>query len=297
MNPEQVFMVKEGRMTRRLSLFVLAVFFWIAGPPRFAAAADVYTFGVNPQRSVVVTAQYWNPILQYVSRTSGVRLELKLEKTGQEYSAAVGRGDYDLIYTNHFFSPANARVGYRVFARPVEDTIRGAIVTLEGSPIRKLEELNGLEVGFPSKAAFVGYAVTQDALMRKGVTVKPVFGGTQEGIMTQLKIGKVVAAGVNSQIMRDFARREQVKYRTLWQSPEYFNLPLAFHPRVPAAVIDAVRKALVEMADTPEGQRILQTSAALIGQKPPLGFTSADDGEYRNQWDFYRTTVVPELRK
>jgi len=47
----------------------------------------------------------------------------------------------------------------------------------------------------------------------------------------------------------------------------------------------------------PEGKRILEASAALIGQKPPLGFEPATDQEYRNQWEFYRTTVVPEFRK
>ena len=262
-----------------------------------ALAVDTLTFGVIPQRSVVITAQYWNPILQYVGRKCGVKLELKLEKSGQEFSTMVGRGNYDLVYTNHFFSPANAKVGYRVFARPEEESIRGAIVVLEGTPIRKLEELTGLEVGFPSKAAFVAYAVTLDALLRKGIMVKPVFGGTQEGIMTQLKIGKVVAASVNSQVMSDFARREQVKYRTLWQAQEYLNMPLAAHPRVPATAVAAVRNVLVAMAHDPEGLRILESSAALIGQKPPLGFVAATDEEYRNQWDFYRTTVVPELRK
>ena len=275
-------------------LIILSIWQPTAGE---ALAGGTLTFGVNPQRSVVITAQYWNPILQYVNRKSGVKLELKLEKSGQEFSTMVGRGNYDLVYTNHFFSPANAKVGYRVFARPLEETIRGSIVVLEETPIRKLEELTGLEVGFPSKAAFVAYAVTLDALLRKGVVVKPVFGGTQEGIMTQLKIGKVVAAGVNSQVMHDFARREQVKYRILWQSQEYLNLPLAAHPRVPATAVAAVRKVLVAMAHDPEGLRILESSAALIGQKAPLGFVAATDEEYRNQWDFYRTTVVPELRK
>lgn len=115
--------------------------------------------------------------------------------------------------------------------------------------------------------------------------------------MTQLKAGKVAAAGVNSQIMRDFALREKVKYRVLWQSQPFLNLPLAAHPRVPARTVAAVRKAMVEMSSDPEGHRILETSAALIGQKPPFGFETADDREYRNQWDFYRMTVVPEFRK
>jgi len=281
----------------RLYAAVLSLF--CALPFCSAARADdtTFTFGINPHRSVVVTAQYWNPILAYVSRKSGHKLEMRVEKTGQEYSAKVGQGEYDFAYTNHIFNPVNARVGYHIIARPKEDTIRGEIVVPEGSPAKRLEDLQGLEVGFPSKAAFVAYAVSMDALTRRGVTVRPVFGGTQEGIMTQLKVGKVAAAGVNSQIMRDFARRENLKYRVLWQSREYLNLPLAAHPRIPAKIVADVRKAMIEMDSDPEGHKILETSAALIGQKPPFGFEPASDREYRNQWDFYRTTVVPELKK
>src|SRR5450631_4844813 len=158
---------------------------------------------------------------------------MRMEKTGREYSAKVGKGEYDFAYTNHIFNPANAKIGYRVFARPDEDTIKGEIVVLKESPAQKLEDLRGLEIGFPSKAAFVAYAVNLDALTRRGVAVKPVFGGTQEGIMTQLKAGKVAAASVNSQIMREFAQRENLKYRSLWHSKEFLNLLLSPIPAFP----------------------------------------------------------------
>ena len=278
---------------RALSLFIALVTLI----QLFPASASALTFGVNPHRSAATTAQYWNPILSYVSRKSGVPLEMQIEKTGAEYSARIDKGFYDFAYTNHIFNPTSAKVGYKVFARPSEDTIRGEIVVLKNSPIKKLEELNGQEVGFPHKAAFVAYAVSLDALTRRGVTVKPVFGGTQEGIMAQLKAGKVIAASVNSQIMRDFSARENVPYRVLWQSREFYNLPLVAHPRIPAKTVAAVKKAMVEMANDPEGKKILETSAALIGQKPPFGFESSSDKEYLDQWDFYKTTVVPELKK
>jgi phosphonate transport system substrate-binding protein len=260
------------------------------------ASGDSFTFGVNPQRNAVMTAQYWNPILSYVAGKSGVKLEMKVEKTGQEYSVKVGQGSYDFAYTNHIFNPANAKVGYHVFARPYEDSIRAEIVVSEDSPVHTLGDLNGREVGFPSKAAFVGYAVPMDNLIRQGITVKPVYGGNQEGIMAQLKGGKIMAAGVNSQIMRDFAQREKMKYRVIWHSQEFLNLPLVAHPRVPAKTVAAVRKAMTEMNSDPVGRKILETSAALIGQKPPFGFEPSSDKEYRNQWDFYKTTVLPDFR-
>ena len=41
-----------------------------------AAAQESYGFYVLHQRTVSLTAQYWNPILTYVSRKSGVPVEL-----------------------------------------------------------------------------------------------------------------------------------------------------------------------------------------------------------------------------
>jgi phosphonate transport system substrate-binding protein len=252
----------------------------------------VYSFGVITQRSPILTAQYWNPILRYVSEKSGVPLVLKLAKTGPEHSAMIGRGEFDFIYSNHNFKADNDAVGYRVIARPQEEAIQGQIVVLASSGIQSLRELEGREVVFPSRVAFVGYYVPMDALLRAGISVKPLFAGNQEGAMGQLKAGRVVAAGVNSQIMRDFANREQVEYRVLWSSEKYLNIPISVHPSVPKEKVARVRQALIHMAADPEGARILAASAELVKQKPPYGFVAAEDAEFDNVRRFYRTSLV-----
>ena len=52
------------------------------------AHAETFTFGVLSQRSAVLTAQYWNPILDYVKRKTGVDLQLKLARTAPESNDA-----------------------------------------------------------------------------------------------------------------------------------------------------------------------------------------------------------------
>ncbi len=257
-----------------------------------AMAGEARSFGVLNQRSATLTAQYWNPILHYISKKTGVPLELKMGKTAPETSAMIGRGEFDYVYSNTIFTPVNAPAGYKVFARPVEPAIQGQIVVPEDSPIRALEELDGKEVGFPSTAAFVGYAVPMNALLRAGAKVKPVFAGNQEGIMGQMKAGRVMAAGVNSTVMRDYGRRENYRYRVLWTSEDYFNLPISVHPRVPARETAAVRDAFVNMAADPEGKGVLEASAAVIKQPPPHGFVAAEDMAYRNYRQYYKTTLV-----
>ncbi len=255
-----------------------------------------WSFGVLNQRSIALTAQYWNPILAYVSKKSGVPLALKMAKTAQESSEMISRGEFDFVYSNHIFIPSNAAVGYRIFLRPAESSIRGEIVTLEASPLTSLKELEGREVGFPSPVAFVAYAVTMDALLKAGVTVNPVYSGNQEGTMGQLKAGRVIAASVNSRVMKEFAKRENMLYRVLWSSEEYLNIPIAAHQRVPKKTMDAVGRAFIAMAHDPEGLKILEASAALISQKPPFGFVPATAREYENQLIFFKNTTLKVSR-
>lgn len=259
--------------------------------PLAAQAAESWSFGVLSQRSAVLTAQYWNPILDYVQRTTGVALELKIARSAPESNEDTAKGLYDFVYSNAIFQPRMVRANYQVILRPKGDAISGQIVTLENSPVKTLKALNGQPVGFPSPDAVVGYAVPMDALLRQGIAVVPVYGGNQEGIMAQLKAGRVVAAGVNGQLMQTYAAREALTYRVLWESQAFLNLPIAVHPRVPKAVVDVVRQAIDGMEANAEGRRVLEATARAIGQKPPYGFRMSSPADYRNYQDFYRHTV------
>jgi phosphonate transport system substrate-binding protein len=253
-----------------------------------------YSFGVVNQRSPVLHAQYWNPILRYVSDRTGVPLQLKLAKTAPDHSAMVGRGEFDFIYSNHNFTPANATVGYRVIARPIEEAIMGQIVVPQASAVQSLAELEGKEVVFPHRAAFVGYYVPMDALLRAQVRVQPLFSGNQEGAMGQLKSGRVPAAAVNSQVMRDYAEREKFGYRVIWSSEPYLNIPISAHPSVPQDNVRRVQAALIGMASDPEGIKILAESAELVKQRPPYGFVAASDKEFENYRRFFRNSLVKD---
>lgn len=259
-------------------------------------AGGQYSFGVLSQRSAVLTAQYWNPILDYVRRKTDVALSLRIARTAPESNEAIERGDYDFVYSNTIFLPRLQPAGYRVVLKPRDEAIAGQIVALEEAPVRALADLAGREVGFPSSAAFVGYAVPMNELQRRGIAVTPVFGGNQEGIMGQLAAGRVVAAGVNSQVMAAYAARNGLRYRVLWESPRYLNLPVSAHPRVPEAVVAAVVAAIDGMHRDPEGLKILEASARAIGQQPPYGFEKSTQEDYRNYVEFFKTTAVDGLR-
>ena len=257
-----------------------------------AAAQKPYTFYVLNQRSVALTAQYWNPILTHVTRVSGVPLELKLAKTAQEGNAIAEKGGYDFQYTNHFFTPERDRVGYKVIARPAGPGISSQIVVPEDSPIQTLHDLHGKDVGFVTPDGFTGYWLPYDALLRAKVKVNVVFTGNQEASSAQLRVNKVAAAGVNSSVMARYARREQFAYRALWTSEIYQDLCIMAYSMVPPDKVAAVRAALINMAHHPEGRKVLEAGAELLKSTGELGFVAATDRDYDNYRKFYRTTQV-----
>jgi len=255
---------------------------------------QAYGFYVLHQRTISLTAQYWNPILTHVSKKSGVPLDLKLAKNAQLGNANAEAGMYDFQYTNHFFTPERDRLGWKVIARPAGAGIRSHIVVPQDSPIKSLQDLQGKQVGFVSPDGFTGYWVPYDALLRANVSIEVVFTGNQEASFAQLRVNKLDAAGVNSTVIDRYGRREGFQYRPLWTSEYYGDLCIMASPKVPADKVAKVKEALINMAADPEGRKVLQAGADLLKMTGELGFVASNDRDYDNYRTFYKTTKVPD---
>ena len=287
---------KRAELIRRLRMWAgltLASMLPLLSPAH--AADKPYAFNVLNQRSISLTAQYWNPILIYVSKKSGVPLELKLAKTVQETNSNAEEGAYHFLFTNHFFTPERDRLGFRVIARPAGRGIRSQIIVPSNSSIHTLQDLNGKEVGFPSPDAFAGYWLPMDALLKAKLNVKPIFTSNQEASFAQLKVGTVVAAAVNDTVIERYARREGFEYRLLWTSELYNDLCIMVSPTVPNDKVAAIQKALVNMVHDPEGRKVLEAGADLLKIKDKLGFVAATNADYENYRAFYKNTSVKAI--
>lgn len=280
------------RLVAVVALFGVALGFAIPG---VAMAQDKpYAFNVLNQRSIALTAQYWNPILTYVTAKSGVPLELKLAKTAKEGNAAAEKGAYDFLYTNHFFTPERDKLGYRVIARPAGPGIKSQIVVPADSPVKTLSDLEGKDVAFVSPDGFTGYWLSYDALLAAKVKVNVVFTGNQEASSAQLKVNKVAAAGVNSTIMARYGRREGFEYRAVWTSELFQDLCIMANPKVSVDKSTAVANALIGMLKDPAGRKILEDGAELLKSAGELGFVVAENRDYDNYRAFYKQTQVKQ---
>ena len=262
-------------------LLVAVASLLLFSPAALAQQPAPLAFGVLNQQSPALTAERWNPILAYVSATSGVPLQLKMGRTVQDTDAMMGRGDFDFVFTNHNFQSDFDAVPFKVLARWAGEPIRAVIAVPADSSIRYLRELEGKRVSFPSTDAFVAYAVPVVALKREGVRVEEVFGGNQEGTLAQLKAKRVEAAAVNSRFLAQYAEREQLQFREIYESEGFPDLAVIAHPRVPAATVERVRRALLGMSSDPR-------AAAILNGAKSKGFEPASERDYDGVRRVYR---------
>lgn len=278
----------------RASAFLLALVLCCTGQVLAAGPAlhgTDKTYGFSPvnQHSLELTANYWNPILSYVSEKSGVSLRLVLGRTSAETTAKVVAGEVDFALTNHLFSPEREKLGWTVFGRRDSPAVRGQIIVLADSPITSLEGLAGKDIAFPGPEALVAYKSTYSQLLNKKIPANPVFAGNLDGAFSQLVAGRVSAMDSNSQITEEYAVRERRAFRVLWSSAAFNDLALMASARVPKAHIQAVTKAFLGMHRDAQGQKILEESAKAVKAKNPVIFVAATDNDYASYRDFFRS--------
>lgn len=254
-----------------------------------APAADVggYYFAPVNQHSLELTAAYWNPILDYVSAKSGVRLSLRLGRTSAETTAAVVAGQADFAFSNHLFSPERAKLGWTVFGRRNTPPLSGQIIVPGNSSIKTLAELADKDVAAPGAEALVAYKVPFAHLLDKKIAAKPVFAGNLDAAFMQMISGRAVAMSTNSQMVSEYEARENQSFRVLWSSAPFNDLALMASPRISSAQVRAVGAAFFGMHRDPVGQKVLENAAQVVKSKDPVSFIPATQADYAAYRDFY----------
>ena len=261
----------------------LALASWAA-----SAQESVYRFSPVNQWDINKTAAYWNPIIQYISEKSGVRLQLKIGRTSADTTAYVLAQEVEFVFSNHLFSPEREALGWRVFARRQAPLLRGQIAVPADSPITRLEELAGQEVAFAGPEAFIGYKVPLAQLIARGVDARVVFGGNQNAAFAQLFAGKAKAVGSNSMLIEGYANREGKKFRILWSSEGYHDLALMASGKVPEKDLKAVTQAFIGMHQDARGREILHRASQEVGLGSDAYFVSANQADYAAYKRFYQ---------
>lgn len=140
-----------------LSLFLLLFF----------STLNAITIGVVPQQSPLVLAKTWTPVIQYLEKETGEKIDLKIENSIPKFEEVLYSGGYDIAYMNPYhYIVANTKKSYIAKIRANEDLV-GILVVNKLSTINDIRDIKGKKFLFASPNAFAATLLTKYELSKK----------------------------------------------------------------------------------------------------------------------------------
>lgn len=248
---------------RKTAILSLAALLVLSMTPAGEAAERVYTFARAPQISVSVIAKIWQPYVEYLSRETGVKINLGLYNRRDNFEADLKSGALDIAYGNPGYFVISKRLhGYVPLIRSAAKKLVGILVIKSDSGIRTLDGLRGQKFAFPSRTAFAASLLLRAQLTeKKGLAFKPVYVGSHDDVYRNVVTGRFVAGGG---VWRTFNREpEALRKRLLviYESPGIAPHPIFAHPRVPISVRKSIITATLKLDKSDKGRALLKRLA------------------------------------
>ncbi len=201
-------------------------------------AKDVI-FGVVPQQSPAILIEKWTPVVNYLSKTTGLNIVLNIEKSIPEFEKHLNNGAYDIAYMNPYhYVVANKKQGYLASVRDTE-MIVGILVSRKDADINSID-FSKMKYLFPSPLAFAATLVTKYEIEEK-YSINIDKNCSLMYVNSHDSVYKGVARGIGDiggGIERTFNNIEdketKEKLKIIYTTAPYPSHPIAFHPRMSA---------------------------------------------------------------
>ena len=251
---------------------------------RPAPRPDTYLFGFDARNTPEEDARQYLPFLGYLQHATGYRFELRFTPKDGEVAVNLGRGvlHFAAIGAGSFI---RARESYPIIplARGIgaegQAGYRSLLVTRPDTPLRGVADLRGRRLGFGSRDSTQGHIIPRIVLDQHGLSLDDLAGyiyfGSHAACANGVVTKQVDACGMQDTLARRMAERGGV--RIIHASEFYPSSGIAAHGDVPAEVIEAVRRALIDFRPTG------RDAAGLYHwemTEMPNGFVPATDADY-----------------
>ena len=265
---------------------VIAVFLLALTSSAFPAEkAGIRTifFGVIPRFNPHVTYEYYQPLMDYLSRNTPYRFELRLGRTYLETIEDLRKGVTDVAYLGGAtYALARHRFGARALVKPLNaqggSTYRCYIVVREDSPMKTIGDLKGKSMVFGARRSTTGSLIPSYMLFGSGMT--PARLKSNKNLHNHEEVAKGVLKGVyDAGAVKDVVawKYQEQGLRVIAMSEELPNAPIAAGPSLPGDAEAALTKALLAIdGNNPQDQAVL----AELGPELRHGFVRARGEDY-----------------
>lgn len=209
-----------------------------------------YIFSVVPRFPPLEIKRDWTPLLERVSRDSGIPFQLKFYKSISEFEADVLAGTPDFVYLSPYHAvEAKKAQGYIPLVRDDEDRLVGILVVHNESPFKTVADLNGKTLVFPSPNAFAASLYLRALLtQREKIKFTPKYVTTHSNVYLHVAKGLAAAGGGVNKTLDKEPPELRDKLRIIYRTPGVTPHPISAHPRVPPSARNAVADAIMKLA-------------------------------------------------
>ena len=234
-------------------------------------ATDTYIFGIVPQQSAKVLAQKWTPLLRYLEQETGYRIKFATTKNIPTFEARLAKGEYDMAYMNPYhFILYHQESGYQALAKQKDKKVRGILVVHKNSEITSIRDLNGLELAFPSPAAFAASIIPRVTLHNSGINIGARYVSSHDSVYMNVAKGFFPAGGGVIRTFESVSPLIRDELKVIWTSEGFTSHAVARKADLDKAVYQSVLTALLALNSAEDKQTILKA----INFK---GFEAADN--------------------
>jgi phosphonate transport system substrate-binding protein len=222
------------------------------------AETPVYSFAVVPQFKPMQLHQDWDPVLERISRETGVKLKLTIAPSIPKSAAELNKAVPDFTYTDPYQAfTAMKGHGYLPMLRSTKP-LNGILVVRKDSEIKKIQDLDGKIIGFPAPNSFGASLYLRALLSAEKIKFTPRYLNNHNLVYKHVALGHVAAGGSVTSALNEETPEMRAQLTVLYQTPDVAPHPIIAHPRVPANIRKSVVASLLGMQQDSEGRNMLK---------------------------------------
>lgn len=203
----------------------------------FSLIAQDIVFGVVPQQSPSVLIEKWTPVMNYLSKKTGLNIILNIEKSIPEFESNLEKGVYDIAYMSPaYYITAHAKQGYKAKFRDTKMVV-GILVSTKNIEMNS-KNLSKMKYLFPTPMAFAATLLTKYEIKEKyGVDISKncnvLYVNSHDSVYKGIarNIGDI-GGGIERTFSNIPDKETKNKLKIIYHTNSYPSHPIAFHPRI-----------------------------------------------------------------
>lgn len=238
-----------------------------------ARSAPLY-FGIVPQQAASKLAQIWIPFMEELSKQTGLDIRFATMKDIPTFEQCLAKGAYDIAYMNPYhYTVFSEKSGYKAFAHQSEKKLKGLIVVKKDAPYKTLQDLNTLDLAFPSPAAFGASVLPRAEMKKRGMTFTPNYVKSHDSVYKSVAAGLFPAGGGVKRTFAGIPEKLHAQLRVIYTTAGYTPHAFAVAPQM-----DEEKRLRLQATF----HRLSQTRPDLLAQIGMKGFVSAKDSDWND---------------